>query len=402
MKTIIKTILTCCISVAMFSCHKETYENDNTPTILWTECINDNDNQNNNYPPGTGIVAHYSDHSLAYFCFVWHEENEINCIGNLFNKESYTFEVPETILIREAPHRPPVSLSVVSISGNAFDSRITSIMLPNSIKRIEPNAFEGCSSLISITLPNSIQAIGSFAFEGCSLEMVSIKHNYNYIKESLFKDVFQNCSKGSLLLFLNDRGLMQIGRNAFEGCSSLTNIVFPDGLASIGDGAFKGCSALTNVIFPDGLKEIGRAAFEDCSSLTNISLPSSIKKADNNAFDNCPLETITIREGIDTIRGSAFQGAFYHCSSQSLSIILPEGLCFIGIKAFANCISLTSCTCYAVNPPTIAFYPWFYFDPAYPFENTSLQAIYVPRESVEAYKTAEGWEHYADIIYPIE
>lgn len=403
MKIIINTFLTCCVLIALFSCHKDTYENDNTPTILWTEYINNNENQHDNYPPGTRIVAHYSDNSIAYFSS-WIEENEINCIGNLFNKESYIFVVPETILVREDPHRPPISLSVVSLGGNAFDSRITSITLPNSIKRIGPNTFKGCSSLTSFTVPNSIQEIDSCAFEGCSLEMVTIEHNY--IKESLFKDVFKNCSTGSLVLLFNGGWLMQIGRNAFEGCSSFTNVIFPDGLATIGDETFKGCSALTNVIFPDGLKEIGSEAFEDCSSLTNISLPNSIKKVDQYAFDNCPLETITIREGIDTIKGSAFNDAFYHCSSQSLSIILPEGLRFIGKKAFANCISLTSCTCYAVNPPTLAFYPyslpWLNIYPDYPFDNTSLQAIYVPRESVEAYKTAEGWEHYADIICPIE
>ena len=67
MKIIINTFLTCCVLIALFSCHKETYENDNTPTILWTEYINNNGNQNNNYPLGTEIVAHYSDHSLAFF-----------------------------------------------------------------------------------------------------------------------------------------------------------------------------------------------------------------------------------------------------------------------------------------------------------------------------------------------
>ena len=33
---------------------------------------------------------------------------------------------------------------------------------------------------------------------------------------------------------------------------------------------------------------------------------------------------------------------------------------------------------------------------------SGLEAIYVPAESVDLYKSAEGWSQYADLIQPIQ
>lgn len=85
-------------------------------------------------------------------------------------------------------------------------------------------------------------------------------------------------------------------------------------------------------------------------------------------------------------------GAFENFSDLT-SVTLPNSIREIGYRAFEGCSSLATCTCYALDPPEV------YWDL---FEGSPLQAIYVPRESVEAYKTADGWEHYADIIFPIE
>ena len=55
--------------------------------------------------------------------------------------------------------------SVTGIGNKAFyQSTITGITLPNSIKSIGESAFELCNSLISVTIPNSVVAIGNSAF----------------------------------------------------------------------------------------------------------------------------------------------------------------------------------------------------------------------------------------------
>lgn len=79
-------------------------------------------------------------------------------------------------------------------------------------------------------------------------------------------------------------------------------------------------------------------------------------------------------------------------------------LCFdrdvttIGDYAFLYCSGLTSVYCKATTPSTADIYDsWHAFD-----ENASDRKIYVPIESVEAYKSAQGWSDYADAIVGYE
>ena len=74
------------------------------------------------------------------------------------------------------------------------------------------------------------------------------------------------------------------------------------------------------------------------------------------------------------------------------SIVLPNNLIKIGDYAFYG-NKLTSVTIHAVNPPTAGGYIFGY--------NPSFK-IYVPAQSINAYKTAEGWKDYADKIFPIQ
>ena len=40
-------------------------------------------------------------------------------------------------------------------------------------------------------------------------------------------------------------GLEQVGRNAFSGCASLSELSIPDSVTAIGKDAFTGCKTLT-------------------------------------------------------------------------------------------------------------------------------------------------------------
>ena len=117
-------------------------------------------------------------------------------------------------------------------------------------------------------------------------------------------------------------------------------ILFDAPVTSIGEAAFYKCASLTSVTIPDCVTSIGTEAFAYCGSLTSITIPYSVA----------------------SIEGGAFWG----------------------------CTSLTSVYCQPTTPPR--------GDPFMFNNNASGLKIYVPRNSVEAYKAASGWSNYASDI----
>lgn len=119
-------------------------------------------------------------------------------------------------------------------------------------------------------------------------------------------------------------------------------VTIPDGVTEIGGEAFKDAK-MSSIVFPEGLSNIGFSAFSGCTNLTEVAFPSTLTSLAPNAF--------------------------------------------------SGCTSLSSVTSLAINPPAAAINS---------FNNTSNDlVIYVPAESVDAYKAANGWSTYADKIQAI-
>ena len=160
------------------------------------------------------------------------------------------------------------------------------------------------------------------------------------------------------------KGVTCIGEYAFYYCSNLASIEIPNGVTSIGGHALQKCTSLTSVTIPNGVTSIGSYTFNDCTSLTSITIPN----------------------GVTSIGGSAFQS----CTSLT-SITISNSVTSIGDAAFYNCQRLASVTVKATTPPTLGNNVFY-------VTHANL-AIYVPAESVDAYKAA--WSNYADKIQAI-
>ena len=224
-----------------------------------------------------------------------------------------------------------------NIVSNTYDAakECWVIKFDGKVTTIGDSAFFYCSSLTSVTIPDSVTTIGYEAFFYCS----------------------------SLTSVTIGDSVTTIGEDAFEYCSSLTSVTIPDSVTSIGDSAFYSCSSLTSVNIPDSVTTIGDCAFSWCSSLTSVTIGDSVTEIGYAAFSDC---------------------------SSLTSVTIPDSVTTIEISAFNRCDSLTSVYCKATTPPAGG---------SNMFSNsTSGRKIYVPMESVEAYKSATYWSSYADDI----
>ncbi len=84
------------------------------------------------------------------------------------------------------------------LSRYYFDdsTNVTEIVIPDSVTKIGPSAFEYCDKLTDIIIPDSVTIIGSDAFRGCrNLETATLRRNVSCIGE----DAFWGCKKLTII-----------------------------------------------------------------------------------------------------------------------------------------------------------------------------------------------------------
>ena len=138
------------------------------------------------------------------------------------------------------------------------------------------------------------------------------------------------------------QGIDRIRAYAFAGAGIKTATI-PDNITQIGGQSFM-YSALRNIHIGNGTTSIGLYSFVGCNNLTDVDIGSGVTKIESRVFGNCP--------------------------------------------------ALKTITCRATTPPTLASDAFYNTD-------TSGILIYVPEESVDAYKAATNWAAYRYNIFPI-
>ena len=273
----------------------------------------------------------------------------------------------------------------------AVDKTLSTYSIKEGTKWIGSSAFSNCSSLTSITIPNSVTSIGEEAFYGCkaltsvTLHSNSIVGTSYYYTSTTIGDIFGSQVKEYII----GNNVTSIGSSAFSGCSGLTSVTIPNSVTNIGGYAFSGCSGLTSVTIPNSVTSIGSYTFCRCSGLTSVTIPNSVTSIGDDAFRGCSgLTSVTIPNSVTSIGKTAF----HYCTGLT-SVTIPNSVTSIGYGAFFGCSSLTSITCDATTPPTLgndAFY-----------DVKSSIPVYVPCGCVSAYKTASGWNIFANIQEPL-
>ncbi|WP_044271797.1 leucine-rich repeat domain-containing protein [Bacteroides timonensis] len=133
-----------------------------------------------------------------------------------------------------------------------------------------------------------------------------------------------------------------------------------------------------------------RMTFQNCTSLKKVVLNNILERIDGGAFSHCSslVEISDIPDSCTRIGGDWQGGCFEHCISLK-QITIGTGMQRIDEYCFYGCSSMESFYIKATVPPTLG---------GNVFGENPCK-IYVPRSSVDAYKSAINWNQYAARIY---
>lgn len=218
--------------------------------------------------------------------------------------------------------------SLTSITGlDCHRDEETGLIFEGLNEKEKVIGFSGTDEFVKI--PDSVTTIGLSAFNGCTtLESINLG------KVQVIEDnAFNSCSNLTTITFPNT--LRTIGDWAFGGGTGLTVLALPEGVVSIGIGAF-GHSNLKEVILPNSIESIGNECFAYSNDLEKVTLPGNLQTVGRSMFHGCKaLKSIKIPEGITTIE----QNAFHSCLALEY-VWLPTSLKSIGNSAFFGCKAL--------------------------------------------------------------
>lgn len=247
---------------------------------------------------------------------------------------------------------------IYGITAAIIPEKVTYDGMEYAVTSIEEYALSSCTSLVSVVIPCSVTCIGDGTFGNCTgLVSVDIPNS-----------------------------VTSIGDYAFMGCESLASIVIPNSVTYIGDYAFMGCESLASIAIPCSVTDIGRYAFCECSNLASVVIPNSVAGIGDAAFARCTrLASIVIPNSITSIEAYTFQT----CTGL-VSVDIPYSVTSIGKSAFTSCNSLKKLVCHATTPPVFDDEFWGAFVGVDKNECT----LYVPQESLDAYKSAAQWKEF--------
>ena len=279
------------------------------------------------------------------------------------------------------------------IINSAFGScdNMTTIELPNTISSIDTHSFD-FSGILSINIPKSVKHISELAFVSAStLKKITVdSNNQNYYSPYNSNSIVDK-RKNEMYVHQNAVIPANVTSILLEG--ERENLNIPSGVKTI--SAISSDTDIKNLHIPSSVREIGTEVvwsdddcniyFDDYESICGISKYYHLNAPSRHLFiANKEITDIGIPSGITSIASMSFWICIY---VEHLSI--PASVNHIGSYAFHKC-PFKDIMCYANIPPEIYESTFGDVDKSIP--------LYVPASSIDAYKSAEGWKEFTNIL----
>ena len=304
---------------------------------------------------------------------------------------------------------------------------LESVEFSNDVVTIANNAFSNCANLETVVLGNSVATIGNYAFEGCNnLSSVKITAALKTLGDSAFVGNQTFNPADYSIIFNSNLTAFNTDPETNNGLVDLSYI------ESIGDNCFNNRTGLdsikinNNIVWGEGdYSPFQRDDFQSIEYQTS---------GEGYTFNN---GTLTLLDGFTSFAGFTHLATFIQYIDWGNSYVekiiqqpfawatslkeldLPEGVTSLEYHSLSLCKNLESITLpstitrmyhwepsenkiktitiKAVTPPT-----WTVNSDLESDILESLEAIYVPANSVTRYKSANVFSNYSDKIFAID
>ena len=191
---------------------------------------------------------------------------------------------------------PLATYYTLTIGGEAVETLDLS-----GITELRENEFAGCTNVKNVKFGAETTAVARSAFAGCSSFASASVDSGNpefYEKSGVVYSASDN-TFAVIPLALGGEvelpyGVPSVPDGTFSG-TPIEKIVIPGSVGSIGKNAFDGCKSLTAVTIGEGTTTIHDGAFGGCGALIGVMIPQSVTSVGENVFADSPLLSIYYR-----------------------------------------------------------------------------------------------------------
>lgn len=283
----------------------------------------------------------------------------------------------------------PPKLKVIQGEFAVGCSSLKQVIIPEGvIDTIHHFAFNNCSALTEVTIPKSVTNLNRGIFHGCtSLKKLALPFvgatwvkagDQDYPSEgsadtqyrrSRLEFLFWNYSSNDNSSTLNKRLVKDQTRSDYP---ELIEVEITNA-KSIPLDAFINCTDIQCITLNDEVESIIDTAFHGCNALESIVIGQETKSIGDSTFSSTGLKGIVIPDNVTNI------GTNFCSGSRNLAkAVIGEKVQQFGKNAFNGCTRLKELV--FKNPMPSAF------DTNFTKLTGNIESIYVPSESIDAYK----------------